>query len=236
MRALLILGLLSGVVAAQAEIEIFFTSSNESYGLTDPSLAFVPTLDVPPSSASGADGYTYALQSPLDAPAFRAVTYYTPGEWLYVWLRFHDMPNNTTVQGFELLMSPATSVAEVAYYVMDNEGIDGANAKRWDGEEFTMNPAILAAVTAKGLRNTQAGALDGDSLWVGAERAALIGAVRPTTDATEIQVQIGVGGLPGGVIPPDPSDYVGGSAVLVPEPASLILLLVAVGMVRRRAA
>lgn len=233
MRALLILGLLSGVVAAQAEIEIFFTSSNEPYGLSDPNLAFVPTLDIPPSSSTGADGYTYALQSPLDAPEFREVTFCTPGEWLYVWLRFHDMPNNTTVQGVELLMSPPTSVAEVAYYVMDNEGWAGADQKRWNGpapDQFTTNPAILAAVTAKGIRNTQAGALNGDSLWVGAERAALLGAVRPTADALQITAN---DGDPGGAIPPQPL-FVGGSAVLVPEPMGLLLLVAAGGVRGRR--
>lgn len=239
MRTLILgLSLLAAIVPASATIEIFFTSSNEPYGLTDPNLAFMPTLDIPSSSSTGADYQSYALQSPTDAPEFRAVTYYTPGEWLYIWLRFDNEPNGKTVPGLELTVSSIYDVADIACYVMDNEGLDGANERRWSGVapdqfwQYWANPVILAAITTNGIRNTDAGSMVHDPLYIGSERAALLGAVRPLPTTTMLQIEASDGIH---IIDPWPPPYTCGSAVLVPEPAGLAaIVIVALGFGRRR--
>lgn len=226
------LALLVVVSSAGATVELFFTGSNGPYGLDDPYIAFDPTNPMPVHT----DYHFYHLTA-AGAPAFEPNALFDPagGEWLYIWLRFNGEPNNVTIQGLNLAVGPADKVVQTAYYVMDNEGADGANAKRWDGDvntdQFTANPVILAAVTARGIKNTNAGAMDHDPLWVGPTvRTALLGAVKMAPDTIEATLSLGPLGIQyaGGVIP----QVTFGSAT--PEPATSVMLTALMLLGRRR--
>lgn len=226
--------LLATAMSANATVEIYLSGSNSAYGLTNPDLAFKPILDppgvIPPDPYSGYQLINGAV------PAFGDVEVDFANEWLYIWLKFDGEPNSVTMQGLNLAVEPADKVERLAYYVMDNESMDGSNEKRWDGDvttgRFTTNPVILAAVTAKGLKNTNVGGLSHDPLWVGAGgiRTALIGAVEMAPDTTLATLSLGPLGI----------QYAGGAVPAVafgtayPEPATLLLLAVAGLLSRRR--
>lgn len=229
--------LLATATSASAAVEIFFSGSNSDYRLTNPDVAFKPTIDWPdpPPIIPPDPGYS-AYQLYNGAPAFGNVAIdFTSGEWLYIWLKFNGEPNNVTIQGLSLAVAPADKVVRLAYYVMDNEDYDGADQKRWDGEvatgQFTTNPVILAAVTAKGLKNSNIGGLMHDPLWVGPGgiRTALIGAVQMAPETIQATLSLGPLGIQyaGGAVPA----VAFGSAY--PEPATLALI-VAAGLLSRR--
>lgn len=227
------LALLASITHASAAVEFYFTGSNSGYGAVPADLAFKPTLDVPPSPTTGDDYLHYAMTGAV--PTFQPNAPFNPasGEWLYVWLRFDGTDGDVSVQGMELVVGPADKVEQVAYYIMDNEGKHGPDEKRWDGgvEYFKTNPVILAAVHAKGLRPSLHGILAEDPLYVGTARTALLGAVRMAPDTTVVTFGLGSLGMQwtSGTTP----TTVFGGAYAVPEPATLVPLVVA-GLLRCR--
>lgn len=239
---------LAAVASASATVQVFFTNNMSGpNGLSNPDLAFSPTFAVPadPNNApSFGDDYTHYSLANTNAPAFGNTTAdASAGEWLYIWLKFSGAPANAQIQGLHLNIEPANKVQQVAYYLMDNEGLDGANELRWNGDPaaFSANPTILAAVTAKGLKNSAGGALINDPLWMGGPnsapiRTALIGAVKMGVPGGEADYMatIGLGDL--GIQYADGSEppTAFGSAVITPEPASLLLIGLAGLLIRRR--
>lgn len=240
---------LAAVASASATVQVFFTNNvSGPNGLSNTGLAFSPTFAVPadPNDApSFGDDYTHYSLANSTAPAFgNTAADAAAGEWLYIWLKFSGAPANATIQGLHLNIEPAGKVEQVAYYLMDNEGLDGANQLRWNGDVagFTANPTILAAVTAKGLKNSNLGALTHDPLWMGGPntapiRTALIGAVKmglPGAGEADYLATIGLGSLgvqyADGTEPPTAF----GNALITPEPASLLLIGLAGLLIRRR--
>lgn len=83
-RAAAALLVAAAIPAACARIQYFLTSSAQPYGLTDPALAFDPTLD------TQTDSYYYAVSAfppPVDPPP-EPVIDPSAGDFACVWLRF----------------------------------------------------------------------------------------------------------------------------------------------------
>lgn len=238
MRSCLLL-LAVGLASADAQgvVRLFFTSSAQPYGLTDPSLAFLPTRGSHDDSAF----YQVGAFPPLEAWGQTPTINWHAGEFAYVWVRFHQEPTNKKVRGVHL--DHDGNPLEVAYYVVDDlEGSSGG--KRWDGAytppeapEFKCDPQILAAVTTHGIVN-RATDVDAWNLYDHETRTALLGAVRFGSDGLRgAAIQ---SGPPSPIPPPQPPPWFlvweVGQANWVPEPTAfgLMLLLYAAGGRSRR--
>lgn len=173
-RYLLAIVVFAGLVApASAEIRIWFTSSNEPYGLTDPGLAFKPSVAVTtddPDYSNNVDGdYYHVAAFPTYSTAIPTIDPFV-GEFAYIWLQFgpgeaEDAFLHELGIGIRKASGPFAGV-ETSFYLMDNRGIPGVNTKRWAGPaselddfaSFRQNPQLLAAGTpgnplGLGLRN-----------------------------------------------------------------------------------
>lgn len=224
-----------GAVDARGIVRVFFTSSAQPYGLTNPALALQPTLGQQQDAAS----YQVAAFPPLESWGQTPTINWHIGEFAYIWVRFHQETNNRKIQGVIIDLDEFPS--EVAYYVMDD--LNGDNdAKRWDGAytmpnapEFKMDPQIMAAVQNAGITN-RSSTVDNWNLYDNVTRTALLAAVRYSSDGLRgVYVQ----SSPPSPIPPPPwvIQWDGGQANWIPEPATLGLMLVlcAAGQRSRRA-
>lgn len=220
--------------SAGATIRFFFTGSSQPYGLTNSALAFQPTLGQQQDAAS----YQVAAFLPLEAWGQIPSINWHAGEFAYVWVRFHNEPNNRKLQGLWLDQDDAPTA--IAHYIMDD--LNGAHAaKRWDGAytlpeapEFRMDPQILPAVQAHGIVN-RATDVDAWNLYDHVTRTALLGALRYNSDGMRGLVWVN-NPPPSPVPPPWPPPWESGHANWVPEPATLIPLLFLVAAPRTRRA
>jgi hypothetical protein len=223
--------MLGSVSAAPAAMHLFLTSSAQSYGLTDPNLAFLPTVTFtqPYDSAY----YQIAAFPPLSAFDDTPVINWYLGQFAYLWGRFVDEPTTRKTQSIHLSFDD--SPTDVAYYVMND--ISGpAGLKRWDGAfgppnapEFKLDPQILAAVAAYGVHNHD---VPGDewNLYDYTTRTFLLGAVRYDRDGMFGLDQVGIK-FANILTPPSVSTRRG---QWVPEPGSALLLGAAVLLGRGR--
>lgn len=201
-KAIVLLAVLGLVVAANADVRIFFTSSTSAYGIANPANALTPSFGLGLDAASeDADGNpvtpalavtqfpTYSTEVPtVDA---------AKGEFVYIWVQFYStgtapaptaLPTNGTL--FSATLSTQGSPADVAWYRVDNANYDGK--LRWQGAatapdypEFS-NTSMqnLSAVTAYGILNN--GTANASQLWSGGAnngttgRIALLGAIKPS--------------------------------------------------------
>ena len=232
MRSILtIVVALAFVSSAQAVIQIFFTNSSQPYGLTNPSLAFEPTQAYPPAPAIDSTYYQAAAFPPISAWGEVPEIDVDAGEFAYIWARFSNEPTNVKIQGIHLGLSLMPT--QIAYYIMND--VDGLSGKRrWDGAyttgapEFRLNPQIMAAVPAGGLRNADS-LTESWNLYDSTTRTALLAAVR-CTDRSHAVMRFDALGI---VLKPESGvPYAGvgqsGSVRWVPEPTSLAVLLLPV--------
>lgn len=209
-----------GAFDAFAVVRLFFTSSLQLYGLTNPALAFQPTE----GSYTDAAHYQVAEFPPLEAWDQTPTIDWSAGEFAYIWVRFHQEANNRRIAGVRL--DHDESPEEVAYYIMDDWNGDHG-AKRWDGAyslpdapQFKMDPQVLSAGQATGIVN-RSSAVENWNLYTNVTRTALLGAVRYETN-----------GVRGAVALTWPQDdfplplWETAQANWVPEPATLGALVV----------
>ncbi len=227
--------------AVSADVEFFFTGSNEPYGLKTPSRALFHSAG---NGTDFQDGYELtkgAGGAYLSPPLGNVPDVYLEcgsGQWAYLWARFVDEPESAKVErmAFGVEGSPA-GPGHVAWYMCDNWEDENIWQKRWDGdpETFYFNPTGLVAVTAYGLRNRPQD--QPWNLWVGDTRTALLGAVACRGTPGEMTVSLGITPIcyAGFVPPPGWNEiHVLNRVVCVPEPGGLVLLGLASAALRRR--
>lgn len=227
--SLILAVLLASPIPEAPRLAFFYTSSAQPYGLTDPALAFQPTLvfsDYEPNypGFSGVDSDVYHVSAfpPLEAAVQTPNIDWTADEFAYVWVRFTQAPNNAKIQGLHLVQDGTP--ADLAYYVVNNTNNEAIGDRRWDGAytspyapEFKLNPQILAAVQTRGIVN-RSGASDAWNLYDNVTRTTLLGAIRYDSDGLR-SAAYGSLGAPGFL-----ADF--GSANWIPEPAGLTLLVI----------
>ena len=210
-----------------ADVELFFTPSTFSAWGTDPNGVYAPG---PPADELAwtaghdtdvsLDGYYPNLAN--FPPAFRPCATVGVGEMAYIWLKFSGtLPvNNAKLQGFDLVLKNnlgntiqiVMGSHTLAYYMQDDTdstlGIWGK--KRWDGVPpggTSINPHVLVAVTAEGIRNQAAAVPEnlyrgGNDQQLPGTRMALLGAIRLTVPGTyhyelgPLGINFNMGGTP----------------------------------------
>jgi len=219
--------LLAVSMPAVANIEIFFTNSADPYGLTRPANAFQPTKGLRTDVTSGDYILRYAPPMNVSTPTIN----YAAGEFAYVWLRFVNEINGMKVSGLDFRLD--ATPADVAWYIVDDTA-GTIGEKRWDGDytppsfaEFKRANQTLVGITAAGLRNLP---ITTWNLNDGPTRTFLLGAVR--YDVSGTFSGYGWRGIPQPPyqIPLDPF----GSAIWIPEPATLTLACTLAAILRRR--
>lgn len=219
--------------SAGAVVRFLFTGSAQPYGLTNPALAFQPTMGQQQDAAS----YQVAAFPPLEAWGEIPAINWPAGEFAYVWVRFHNEADNRKLQGLRL--DQDGDPADVAYYIMND--LDGPNAdRRWDGAytmpdapEFRMDPQILAAVSGYGIRN-RATDVDAWNLYDHVTRTALLGAVRYDSDG--VRGVVWHNSWPPSPIPPPwppPWTWESGQVNWIPEPATCAVAMLLCAAFRR---
>jgi len=251
-RTCILVAILTRAAVASASVRVFVTPASAGYGLTNPDLAFTPTLSTVTDSGEDFNAYDcippdplYAVDTypPLDV-ATGTATYpvlIPPGDFAYIWFRFQDVAENTHVDQIKVAIREYSNGAlgdvTTCYYVLNSAAGDPPR-KRWDGVAtppdypfWHMNPQPLLA--HDGLLN---GADDPQLLFKhqsgGNPRTgvALLGAVLAAPDKTYVILPEE---LNFDVVPPDPLIW-GGYFLFMPEPGALSLLALGVMGLRRR--
>ncbi len=211
----------AGQTAAAGLLQFFFTSSSQPYGLTDPTLAFRPTL----GNSQDAAHYQVAMFPPAAAVFQTPDINWHVGDFAYIWLRFTAVDTGHRIRGLGLDVDGIP--AEIAYYVVDDllgEQLD----KRWEGAftlpdapEFKQDPLYLHAESAHGIVN-QPGNGDNWNLYQGATRIALLGAIRYSSNGVR---ELTVTQLAPSPIPEPTIWWYSGAANWMPEPAAGVSLV-----------
>lgn len=245
MRTLAILGglAISTSAASAGAVRIYFTTSADPAGLTDPSLAFKNT------GGNGTDRTDYALNGELPAVGVPTIDA-SIGQFLYLWVAFEDEPNSRKIQGMNLTIDNDEWETARGIYLGD-DAFHGESL-RWNLGSQTTDPMVLVAIQEPGIVNRKS---DGWLYYGGDTRTALLGAVAFSADFTgEVRLGLSKQGVSysgqsapkikfGGneeELEPDPfwgMDVwsTDADAVVVPEPAlAFPLLLAAVARLRRR--
>ncbi|MEW6251393.1 MAG: hypothetical protein AB1716_12155 [Planctomycetota bacterium] len=222
--------LLAVSMPAVANVEIFFTNSADPYGLTRAANAFEPTKGLRTDVTSGE--YVLAAAPPMNVST--PTINYAAGEFAYIWLRFVNEIPGMRLQWCRIQLD--ATPADVAWYIVDDTA-GTIRLKRWDGSytppnflEFKNADQGLVAVTAAGLKNLHA---SNWNLYDGPTRTYLIGAVRYDVSGTFSGNGEGWNAAPppnGTIYPFDPF----GSAIWIPEPATLTLACTLAAILRRR--
>lgn len=241
-KAICFMAICAFAATASASVDFFFTKSTDMYGLAgaDPFKAtagnqtdFLDGYALNANGAPNVNGLTDIMIN-LDDP--------DPG-FAYVWGRFTtDEPNGAKINGIAIEVTNALAgEGNIAWYKGDNlmDFNLPAQFKRWDGDNnvFYFNPAGLVAVTALGVQKipgnnatTQANmyqydvAKGGGIFLLGAVKAQKVG-----------DMMLEFGSIPVNyAVPPNPSVSALNKVIVVPEPASMLLLGLAGLMIRRR--
>ncbi|MBP7747396.1 MAG: PEP-CTERM sorting domain-containing protein [Phycisphaerae bacterium] len=246
--ALIIAGSLSLATFALADVRIFVTPAQAGHGLTDPTLAFTPTLStVLPSGEdiNAYDFYYYACHSypPVDAPSGTTADpiRLVDGDFGYVWLQFRGEPKSSKINGLQITIrevgqsEPAADIA-TCWYVLN-----GGFRKRWDGAatppsypEWHNNPQTLACTRAYGIVNSGDDAhmlFDHQTDGPYYSGVTLLGSVYDLPAMIKYEILITEISYASGEAP-----EVSGGVFwrFVPEPTSLMLLVLAGLVIRRR--
>ena len=249
-KVLCVIAALALVATASADVRMFVTGLNSGYGLTDPSIAFIPTHGM----GTDSDSYVLAAAPPIDAPSGTAlapviINQASDGEFAYIWFQFQGEPLNTKVNGLRVeIISEATGLPATGafcYYLQDNRNNYVPPRCRWDNAglsppypEFTNNPQTLVAVDSDGVRAESANQPWNLYAWqAGGTRTnppvtgvTLMGAVNVAPGLFSIHL-IDIS-YPSGS-PPPYLDRVG-YFQFIPEPAGLLLMALAGLLLRRR--
>jgi hypothetical protein len=228
---------------ASADVRFFFTSSADPAGLNDTSLAFEDT------AGNGTDFTDYALNGNKPSVGVPTINP-TLGQFLYLWVKFEGEANNVKIQGINLSVDQDANELDRGIYIGNDENDSGEF--RWEPSSQTTDPMVLVAVTKNGVKNSNS------NLWLyygGADRVALLGALQFAEGKYEVRiglerqgvsysgkpspkVKLGAGDeqFDGSVQPPGTETRYAKepSAVVVPEPAGLLLLALAGLALRRR--
>jgi hypothetical protein len=257
-HALCILAVFAPLTTAAADVRLFVTGSNQPYGLTDPTAAFMPTTcTVYPNGdfIPGFDYYYHHLSAapPIDAPDGTPENpiLLAADEFAYVWFQFRDEPQGAIVQHLTVdIRNEATGVyatGAFAWYKQDCRSGAGSERCRWDGvatppdyPEWTNNPQTLTAVLmSHGIHNEAAQPSDNWNLYTwqagtvkGGLRTgvSLLGAI----DLAPGLYSIHIAGPSYFAPVPDPAHSTVGYFRWIPEPASPLLLGLATLPLRRR--
>ncbi|MEW6249500.1 MAG: hypothetical protein AB1716_02555 [Planctomycetota bacterium] len=226
-RSIATLFLLAAGSPALANIEVFFTNSADGYGLTRPANAFQPTKGLRADVTSGE--YVLAAAPPMNVST--PTINYAAGEFAYVWLRFVNEIPGMKLWGLDLRLDGMP--ADVAWYIVDDTA-GTMGQKRWDGDytppnflEFKHANQALVAITAEGLRNLPVTTWN---LNDGPTRTFLLGAVRYDVSGTFSGQGWRLLSEPPYSVPIGPF----GSAIWIPEPATLTLACLLACLLRRR--
>jgi len=269
-KAIVLVAVLGLVAMANADVRIFFTKGGTGTGITNPAMAFLPTGGLgndgqitDPDSGDVSPGAYYLTGAPpaytTDIPTVDA----TLGEFVYVWLQFYTvgtvpqfdehgnpiggastyLPNNGVL--FSASMESTNANQQFAWYKYDNSNPDelGGNSYRWDNsaDQLTGSTVAFTAVQGTGIKNATAASLN----FGQQSRTALLGAIKPSTDALGLQSMTALldnYGLPAFAFKISTVNGGAGYSVLptfgqynvIPEPASMLLLGLAGLLIRRR--
>lgn len=248
-KVLIVVAMIALAASASAKVQFFITKNTDGYGLTNPALAFDPTMDLQNDSYHYAVGTFPPTTDPPPIPSINP----NAGEFGYLWIRFYDDVAGAKVQGIHIgyqrggaWITPGGG-NEFAYYVCNDIAVQGGTKKRWDGPatppddpEFKTNPQVLAAVTAEGIINAKTASEW--NLFSGnqgtpppAIRTALLGAVKFEPGNYDVTLALGSLGFKyAGTSEPLPPGIQFFGATIVPEPAGLLLLGLASLAIRRR--
>lgn len=224
-------------------VRFYFTSSADPAGLTDPSLAFMN------SGGNGTDGVDYALNG--ERPSVTAPTIDARrGEFLYLWVAFEKEPNNRKIQGINLEIDSDAWEIDRGIYLGDDENGSGGSI-RWNLGSQTTDPMVLVAIEEPGIVNVK------DDGWLyhgGDTRTALLGAIA-FDETFKGEVRLGLArqrvsyerGASPRVKFGDNEEYADGwacdencptwwstdaDAYVIPEPATLMLLILSAAAIR----
>jgi hypothetical protein len=131
---------------AGADVRFFFTNSADGAGLAtgDP---FEDT------GGNGTDGNDYTLTDVVPEVGCPTIDP-SRGEFLYLWVRFEDEPNNRKIQGIHLTAhdQPALEADRGVSIGNDDNGDQGGSV-RWNYGSQMVDPMVLVAIREPGIVN-----------------------------------------------------------------------------------